>query len=164
MTRSVFEKIMKGEADAFALGARGHMTEIRPINFEFPNPNRIAELMEIVKPMATFFFTPGRIKIKRLHSTLAGEAHGAHPLPLVYWQGLRSAIYYLKPDEVLNEAGEKDPWPQLFIVRNGSGKVTIDNEEFELVPDTVIFIPRNVLHQVKAQSPTELIWIAWDAN
>ena len=163
MSSSVLEKIASHEADAFALAGRSRMDEVRPINFEFVQPERSAEAMELIKGLGTFFLVPGRIKSKRLQLEFAGEAHGAKPIPLVYWKGLRTAWYHVDAGTILNKEGEKDPWPQLFTVLSGKGKALVDDEELELTPNMVVYIPRNCLHQVIAEEDVELIWIAWDA-
>ncbi|TFF96887.1 cupin domain-containing protein [Candidatus Thorarchaeota archaeon] len=164
MTRETFERVRDGEADAFALGGRSKMSESRPINFESIDPERAAEVMEAVKGMATFFFNPGKVKTKELSLEGAGEAHGARPIPLVYWKGLRTAWYHVPAGSVLNEAGEKDPWPQAFVVLRGSGRVQIADEDLELKTSCVYYIPRDCTHKIHADSPVELIWIAWDAE
>jgi mannose-6-phosphate isomerase-like protein (cupin superfamily) len=163
MSSSVLEKIVAHEADAFALAGRSRMDEVRPINFEFVQPERSAEAMELIKALGTFFLIPGRIKTKNLRLEFAGEAHGARPIPLVYWKGLRSAWYHVNAGSILNEEKEKDPWPQLFTVLAGKGKALVDDKELELVPNMVVYIPRNCIHQVIAEEDIELIWIAWDA-
>lgn len=164
MNRDTFERVRDGKADAFALGGRSHMSESRPINFESIDRNRVAEVMETIKGMATFFFTPGKVKTKELSLELAGDAHGAKPIPLVYWQGVRFAWYHVPAGKILNEKGEQDPWPQAFIVLSGTGKVQILNETLDLETQKVYYIPRNCTHQIHAQDSVELLWIAWDAE
>ena len=164
MSKSTFESIRDGEADAFALGGRSKMSERRPINFESIDPARVAEVMEVIKGMATFFFLPGRVKAKRLSLEMAGEAHGARPIPLVYWKDFRTAWYHVPQGAILNEEGEKDPWPQAFVVLKGSGTLKIGSEVMVLRTEHVYYIPRNSPHQIHAESPVELIWIAWDAE
>ncbi len=161
---ATLQRILDEEADAFALAGRSSMDEVRPINFEFLERDRAKDSMEAIKSLATFFFLPGRIKTKKLAVERAGEAHGAKPIPIVYWQGLRLAWYRIPSDTTLNEEGEHDPWPQAFVILAGTGTVRIEEEEQELAPNTVYYIPRNVLHQVKAVSDVDLIWIAWDAE
>ena len=163
MTSGILEKIVNREADAFALAGRSHMDEVRPINFEFVQLERAAEAMELIKALGTFFFIPGRIKTKQLQLEFVGEAHGAKPIPLVYWKGLRSAWYHIDAGSILNEGGEKDPWPQLFTILSGKGKALVDDKEFEISPNMVVYIPRDCIHQVIAEENIELIWIAWDA-
>jgi hypothetical protein len=89
MTRQVLNNIAEGRADAFALAGRGGSDEARPIEFEVYSEERSKEVWETIRALLTYFFTPEKIKIKRLHLKLAGEAHEAHPIPLVYWDGLR---------------------------------------------------------------------------
>ncbi len=164
MTSDILERIMKREADAFALAGRSHIKESRPIDFEILNKDRAAEVMETIKGLATFYLNPGKIKTKQLRLDLAGEAHGARPIPLVYWKGLRYAWYHVSAGSILNESGEKDPWPQAFVILKGSGEVHILDEILELNPKTIYYIPRNCTHQVHAKEDVELLWIAWDAE
>ncbi|MBS7637924.1 cupin domain-containing protein [Candidatus Bathyarchaeota archaeon] len=89
----------------------------------------------------------------------AGEAHGAHPIPLVYWNGLRSSWYLVKAGETLKREGETDPWPQMFIVLKG--RVKVHEEEFEIEPKMAIHIPKDCTHQIAAEEDVELIWISW---
>jgi hypothetical protein len=164
MSRAVFESVRDGKADAFALGGRSKMSDRRPINFDSIDPSRAAEVMEVIKGMATFFLNPGKVKTKELTLERAGEAHGAKPIPIVYWKGLRSAWYHVPAGKILNEEGEEDPWPQAFVVLKGSGKVQIAEEVLDLRTETVYYIPRRCAHKIHAESPVELIWIAWDAE
>jgi mannose-6-phosphate isomerase-like protein (cupin superfamily) len=165
LTSTIFDRILKREADAFALAGRARLDEVRPINFEFYRAERFQEAMEAIKTLGTLFFTPGKIKVKRLRPDLAGEAHGAHPIPLVYWKGVRFAWYRVKAGETLNKEGEKDPWPQLFLPLSGKGRAIISDEEFNLVPKTAIYVPRNCFHQIiAAKEAVELLWLAWDAE
>jgi mannose-6-phosphate isomerase-like protein (cupin superfamily) len=164
MTSDILTKIMRREADAFALAGRAHVKDSRPIDFDSIDQNRAVEVMEAIKGLGTFYLNPGRIKTRQLRLDLAGHAHGARPIPIVYWKGLRYAWYHIPTGSILNEDGEKDPWPQAFVVLKGSGKVHILDEILELEPGTVYYIPRNCTHQVHVETPVELLWIAWDAE
>jgi mannose-6-phosphate isomerase-like protein (cupin superfamily) len=163
MTRPVFDSILSGEADIFSLTARAKMTDVRPVNFEVFTEEKAALIWEVGKAMLTYLFTPGRVKVKRLAPELAGVAHGAHPIPLVYWDGMRSSWIHLKRGEVLNVEGEKDPWPQLFVILKGQGRAIIGGEEFDVEPNRVVYVPMNLVHQLRAVSDIELIWLAWMA-
>lgn len=162
-TRPVFDSIQLGEADIFSLTARAKMTDIRPVNFEIFTEEKAAMIWEVGKAILTYLFTPGRIKVKRLSQELAGEAHGAHPIPLVYWDGMRFSWIYLKRGEVLNVEGERDPWPQLFVILKGRGSAVIGDEEFDVEPNRVVYVPLNSVHQLEALTDIELMWLAWMA-
>ncbi len=162
-TRPVFDSILRGEADIFSLTARAKMTDVRPVNFEILTEEKAALIWEVGKAMLTYLFTPGKVKVKSLAPELAGEAHGAHPIPLVYWDGMRSSWIYLKRGEVLNVEGERDPWPQLFVILKGRGRAIIGDEEFDVDPNMVVYIPMSSVHQVEALTDIELIWLAWMA-
>ena len=164
MTRQVLEKIAEGSADAFALAARGRSDEVRPIEFEVYNKERSKEMWETEAALLTYFFTPGRIKVRSLSPELAGYAHGAHPIPIVYWNGLRSSWYIVKAGETLNKEGTRHSWLEMFIILKGKGKATIHNKQFKIKPNTAIYIPRNSVHQITAEEDVELFWMAWQAS
>ena len=160
MQKHVFEEILNGDADFGALIGRSKMSDVRPINFKILNPKHAAVISEALKTMI-LLFTPGRVKVKELGEDLAGEAHGAHPIPLVYWDGVRFAWYVVKEGEVLNEAGERDPYPQAFVILRGRGYFILDDIELVLTPNTMIYVPRNSVHQIRAEEDVEAIWLAW---
>ena len=160
MERRVFDEVLRGEADFGALIGRSRMSDVRPINFQFLKPERASVITDALKAMITFFI-PGRVKVKELSGRLAGLAHGAHPIPLVYWDGIRLAWYQVRKGEVVNEEGERDPYPQVFIVLKGKGTIFIDETELELRPNTAVYVPINSIHKVKADEDVEAIWFAW---
>lgn len=159
MERPIFETILKGEADFGALLSRASSSKERLIGLEVLNPERI-EALEALRAIL-LFFTPGRVKRKKLRAELAGEAHGGHPIPLLYWNGVRVAWYLVKEGATLNPEGERDPYPQLFILLNGKGRLRLEEGEIGLEPNTAIYIPPNSLHQLKALEDLKLLWIAW---
>ena len=163
MKNQVLTNILMQKADAFALAARARMDEKRPVEFEIFKKEHTKEISEVGKALLTYFFAPGRIKIKQLKPELAGQAHGAHPIPLVYWNGLRSSWTLVKKGEILNKEGEKDPCPQLFIVLEGRGKGIVGDTEFEVEPKTIVYIPKNTVHQLIAEEDIKLVWLAWQA-
>jgi mannose-6-phosphate isomerase-like protein (cupin superfamily) len=164
MSSQTFRNVVQGKADAFALAGRSRADEARPIEFEIYNKERSKEVWETIKALLTYLFTPGKIKIKSLRPDLAGQAHGAHPIPLVYWNGVRYSWLLVKTGETLNKQREKDPWPQLFIILEGKGKAIIGKEQFEIEPKTAVYIPKNCIHQIVAEKDVELIWLAWQAE
>jgi mannose-6-phosphate isomerase-like protein (cupin superfamily) len=64
---------------------------------------------------------------------------------------------------VLNEAGERDPYPQVMILLRGKGIIVLDGVEIELRPSTAVYIPANSLHQIRAEDDVEALWLAWKA-
>ena len=161
MTSGIFKGILKGEADFGAMIGRSKMTDKRPIDFQFINPAKANQIMSVLYSLMTIFFTPGDIKVKNLDKSLAGEAHGAHPIPLVYWNGIRYAWYHIEKGETLNEAGEKDPYPQTFQIIKGIGTAHIGETTIEVQPGQAIYVPANVVHKVEAHEEIELLWLAW---
>jgi mannose-6-phosphate isomerase-like protein (cupin superfamily) len=164
MTRQVLESIAERRADAFALAARGRSDEVRPIEFEVYSKESSKELWETEAALLTYFFAPGPIKVKGLSPELAGYAHGAHPIPIVYWNGLRSAWYFVRAGETLNKEGTRHSWPEMFIILRGKGRAIVRDEQFEIKPNTAIYIPRNSIHQVMTEEDVELFWMAWQTS
>lgn len=164
MTSQVLDNIVERRADAFALAARGRSDEVRPIEFEVYSKERSKELWDTEAALLTYFFTPGRIKVRSLSPELAGSAHGAHPLPMVYWNGLRSGWYIVKAGETLNKERTRHSWPEMFIILKGKGKAIVHDEQFKIKPNTAIYIPRNSIHQVIAEEDVELFWMAWQTS
>jgi hypothetical protein len=162
MDSETLERILQGRADAFALAARARWNEERPVELKI---NR-EEALESGRALLTYLFAPegvGKIRMRRMCEELAGEAHGGHPIPLIYWNGLRSSWYLVKSGEILNREGERDPWPQLILVLRGRGRAKIHEEEFEVKPKMAIYIPKNCVHQIVAEEDMELIWISWQS-
>jgi mannose-6-phosphate isomerase-like protein (cupin superfamily)/putative sterol carrier protein len=162
MTSQIFKDSLRGKADPFALSARARAGQVRPVEFEFYRRNE--ETIEAFKAFLTYFFIPKKIKVKGLSLELAGQAHGAHPIPLVYWNGLRSGWFLVKAGETLNPEGEREPWPQMFIILKGKGRAVIRDNELNVKPNTVIYIPKNSVHQIIAEQDIELIWMSWQAK
>jgi len=163
MKNQVLKDILEGKADVFALAARGRADEKRPIEFEVYKKEREKELWETIRGLLTYFFIPGKVKIRYLTPKHAGYAHGAHPIPLVYWDGIRYSWLLVRKGEILNKDKEKDPYPQAFIILEGKGKAIIGEEEFEIEKNTTIYIPKNVIHQIIAEEDVKLLWLAWQA-
>lgn len=162
MESAIFMGLLEGDADFGALIGRSKASDTRPINLEFPDPSKAAEAWGRAKPLMNFFFSPGRVKSKTLSPRYAGEAHGGHPIPLVYWDGLRSSWYHLPLGATLNEAGEADPYPQLIVVLEGGGRLVLDEETVEVEEGKAYYVPPDSVHMVEAETDITLIWIAWD--
>ena len=162
MEADIFNRILSGEADFGALIGRSKMSDIRPINGEFLNPKKSSQLMEVLYAFMTVFFTPGKVKIRQLRKDFAGDAHGAHPIPIVYWDGVRYAWYVINKGEILNEAGERDSYPQAFVLLKGEGTVSLENIQIDIEPNKVIYIPKNAVHKIIAKEEIELLWLAWN--
>jgi len=163
MTSTVLNDVAEGKADAFALAGRGRADEKRSIEYEIHTKERVKEIWEVGKALLTYFFIPGKIKIRSLSLEQAGYAHGAHPIPLVYWDGIRYSWIFVKAGETLNKEGEKDPWPQTFVILEGKGKAVIGDETFQVEPEKAIYVPTKSIHQITAEEDMKLLWLAWKA-
>ncbi len=164
MEKRVLLDLLERKADAFALAGKGRTGEKRPIDFEIYNKEQEKEIWEVIRAVLTYFFTPGKIKVKSLKPELAGLAHGAHPIPLAYWNGMRSSWILVKKGEILNKEGERDPWPQLFMILQGKGKCVVGGMELGIEPSLVVYVPKNTVHKLMAEEDTTLIWLAWQAH
>jgi hypothetical protein len=164
MNSVTFQSILNGDSDFASLLARSNLSDSRPINFEILNNERSSDAFEAIKALMNFFFIPGLIKVKSLEKKFAGYAHGAHPIPLVYWGGLRYAWYHISAGEVLNIEGEKDHYPQAFIPLKGKGRIEVQDFSQDLEAEKIYYIPPNQIHKICAQSNIELIWIAWNTK
>jgi hypothetical protein len=56
MNSQTLGKILKEQADAFALAGRARSDEVRPIEFEVYDKNRDEEIWETIKSMLTYLF------------------------------------------------------------------------------------------------------------
>ena len=162
MQSTTFQQIIEGKLDFGALIGRSRMSDVRPINFEIKNSERFPEALEIVKSLMNGFFIPGRIKVRKLSKEYAGDAHGAKPIPIAYWGGMRYAWYHIPAGEVLNRDGEKDPYPQAFMILNGDGILELEDESLSVEVGKVYYIPPNGIHKLHAETDIEMTWLAWD--
>jgi mannose-6-phosphate isomerase-like protein (cupin superfamily) len=162
MQSTIFEKIMEGEADFGALIGRSRLSDLRPINFEINIPERFSEAFETVKALMNGFFIPGKIKVRKLSKEYAGSAHGAKPIPITYWDGLRYAWYHVPAGEVLNRDGEKDAYPQAFLILKGRGVLELEEESLKVEAGKVYYIPPNGIHKLHAETDVEMTWLAWN--
>jgi mannose-6-phosphate isomerase-like protein (cupin superfamily) len=160
MERGALDGMAGGEANYGALIGRSRASETRPINYNLLNPGNAPAAVEALKSLG-FLFTPGRVKSLDLRRELAGEAHGAHPIPLVYHEGLRFSWYNVERGETLNEEGERDSYPQLIVVIRGRGVLTLEEDAVELVPGRAVYIPVDSVHRVHAKEDLEVLWLAW---
>ena len=104
MQRQVLEDILEEKADAFALAAKGRADNVRLIEFEILNKELSNEIWENGRAPLNYFFIPRRIKVRNLSLRLAVQTHGAHPIPILYWKGLRFVWYIVKAEEIFNKA------------------------------------------------------------
>jgi mannose-6-phosphate isomerase-like protein (cupin superfamily)/putative sterol carrier protein len=161
MNSETLQKILDGEADFGALIGRSKLSDNRPINIIIRKLENKTDAIRVLYSLMTLFFTPGKLKAKKLKKQMAGEAHGAHPIPIVYWNGVRYAWYFIKEGETLNEAGEVDPYPQVFVILNGEGIAQIGDQDIDLSPEMAVYIPINTIHRIVAKQDLTLMWLAW---
>ena len=161
MQSTTFQQMIEGKAYFSALIGRSRMSDIRPINVEIRIPERFPEALEAVKSLMNGFFIPGRVKIRKLNKEYAGSAHGAKPIPIAYWDGLRYSWYHVPAGAVLNKEGERDPYPQAFLILKGNGVLELEEESLLVESGKVYYIPPNGLHKLYSETDIEMTWLAW---
>ena len=161
MKKETFNKIISGESDFGSMIGRSKISDKRPIDMKFINRDKTKQIMSTLYALMNHFFFFLRLKVKKLDKKFAGYAHGAHPIPLVYWDEIRSAYYHIDEGETLNEAGEKDPYPQVLVLIKGEGVAYIGGKMVEVSAGEAVYIPVNTIHKITAEEDMELIWIAW---
>jgi len=67
----------------------------------------------------------------------------------------------VRKGEVVNEEGDRDPYPHLLVILRGRGTIIIDDTELGLRPNTAVYVPINSVHMIKADEDVEAIWFAW---
>jgi len=75
---------------------------------------------------------------------------------------LRYAWYHVPAGEVLNRDGEKDPYPQAFLILKGEGVLELEDETLKVDVGKVYYVPPNGIHKLHAETDIEMTWLAWD--
>ena len=63
---------------------------------------------------------------------------------------------------MLNRKGEKDPYPQAFLILKGRELLELKEESLVIEPGNVYHIPPNGIHKLHAETDVEITWLAWD--
>ncbi len=163
MSSDTLRKTYEAEWSGLTAAGRAHIQESAPINFTLPKDKPPLEAMQMGYFFMTHFFSPEyptRIKFGPDHTR---KIHGGNAAALFYHPGLRSSYYCVKPGEVLNEDGAKDPMHQSFIVIGGKGVAEIDEKELRVSSGDAVYVPPNTVHKLSPSEDEmiELIWLAW---
>lgn len=157
-------RIHRKELTAFTAAGKASGADVAPLEIEFgPAAERFED------PRATMFgFLQHFFAGRRPEQILLGEdrsrvVHGAHAIPLYYADGFRSAWYLVREGQQLNEPGDRNPYPQAFVIISGRGQAKIGDVEVDVSAGESYYIPPDCDHVLRA-APGEsltIIWFAW---
>lgn len=159
-----YRKIYKGELSPMTAIGRASIHESAPLDFILQNGMTIAGVnWNYAYFTVNNFFNPhpdNKIVLKEENSR---SVHGGNVIGLYYSVGYRSAWYHLNKGEMLNEAGEKDPFEQSFIILKGSGYAKIGKDTLAVKENEAYYIRPNLEHKVWTESAggISLLWNAW---
>ncbi len=187
MDRDTLGNVYSGKWSGLTAAGRAHLSESAPLDFNTGRPNSLKRIVRLACTVVRLFIghlrrfsisrefmrsgyyflshffsaeTPTRVRFGAEHTR---RIHGGDAAALFYHPGLRSAYYMVRPGQVLNEDGAKDPMHQCFILISGQGAVTICDKESPARPGEAIYIPPGTVHMLRPEGdePVEIIWLAW---
>lgn len=159
-----YKRVFSGELNGMTAVARASIHHPAPLDFILKNDTQISDLNmnDVYFFIANFFnvHPHNKVLLGREH---ARKVHGGHAVGLYYSTGYRSAYYNIKKGEMINEAGEKDPWHQSFIIVEGQGLALLGQDTVALKAHEAYYIKPNSYHKVWTDSEEgiSLIWSAW---
>jgi len=163
-TLDTYNKIYSGQLSPMTAIGRASIYEAAPLDFilgEGMTINMIDWNYAYFTVINFFNRHPNnKVLLGREHSR---TVHGGNVVGLYYSAGYRSAWYNLVKGQILNEAGEKDPWQQSFIIIKGSGYAKIGGDTLRIKANEAYYIRPNVEHKVWTDSEEglSLLWNAW---
>ena len=159
-----YRRIYSGDLNAMTAAGRASYREAAPLDMILEN----GMTMRGINWDYAYFTMINFFNSHPSNKTLLGreharKIHGGFAVALFYSKGFRSAFYSIQKGELLNEAGEKDPWNQSFIILSGSGFAQIGGETFPVKANEAYYIKPGVEHQVwtETEEGITLIWNAW---
>lgn len=166
MTASLetYHKVYSGELSPITAAGRASIRERAPLDFilEGGMTPRNMDWNYAYFTLINFFnrHPHNKVLLGREHTR---TVHGGNTAGLYYSPGFRSAYYHIAKDQVLNEAGEKDPWNQSFIIISGCGFAKIGNDTIAVKANEAYYIRPKLEHKVWTQCDEgiSLIWNAW---
>lgn len=164
LNEDTLEQIYSGEITGFTAIGRENLSDKTPLDFELgPNTQMNPELLNQFYRFIQHFFNPThpeKIIMGKAHCRLV---HGAWALPMFYHTGFRSGWYQIEKGQTLNEPGDTNPFPQAFIIINGSGYAKLGENVVEVSAGEAYFIPPGSDHVVwtEKEIPLSLIYLAW---
>lgn len=159
-----YRKIYTGKLSPMTAIGRASIHEPAPLDFILQNGMTIGEVNWNYAYFTVInFFNPhpnNKIVLGQEHSR---SVHGGNVIGLYYSVGFRSAWYHINKGEMLNEAGEKDPFEQSFIILKGSGYAKIGQDTIAIKENEAYYIRPNLEHKVWTESDegVTLLWNAW---
>jgi mannose-6-phosphate isomerase-like protein (cupin superfamily) len=163
-TSETLEDIYHGKMTAFTAAGKARISDPAPLDWEIgekgkTNPHIQAMLYFFVM----HFFNTGDPEMIELEEEHARVVHGGHSIPLYYHPGFRSAWYAIRKGEQLNEPGDTNPFPQAFIIIQGTGWAKIGQKTIPVEPSHSYYIPPTTDHVLWTDydEPLTLIWLAW---
>jgi len=160
------EDLARGRMSPLTAAGRESMKQTAPLDVRLPEGTAFS--LEIYHRAVRFiqrFFNPLPAERVCIEPEASRMVHGAHVVALYADAGFRSAWYFLKPGQRLNEPGDTNPFPQAFVILSGSGRARIGNETLVLEAGNAYHVPPHAEHVVEpgpdSKGPVELIWMAW---
>lgn len=163
-TTDTLRLMYHGKLDAMTAASKTKGSDPAPLDLEFAEGSELTP--ETKAKFYTFiqhFFNPSVPEKKLLGRSYSRPVHGAHVIALYYHQGFRSAWYLLNKGEKLNETGDRNPFPQAFIIVEGEGLAKIGDHVIQVKAEESYYIPPDSDHVVWTESdkPLILVWLAW---
>ncbi len=161
---STYRRIFAGELSPMTAVGRSSISEPAPLDFILENGMTVNKIdWDYIYYTVINFFNSNQNNKILLGPEYSRNVHGGNVVGLYYSVGFRSAWYNLKKGEILNEAGEKDPFEQSFIILKGTGFANIGNDTIVLKENEAYYIRPGLNHKVWTESEEgiSLIWNAW---
>jgi len=164
MAGETLRRIHAGEIAALTAGGKALASDVAPLEVEFGEGAKAlsAPQQAMLEFLQRFFNreSPERILLGTEHSRIV---HGAHAIPLYYAPGFRSAWYRIVKGQRLNEEGDRNPFPQAFIIISGAGSARIGDRTVAIHAGESFYVPPASDHVVWTdnQDGLVLLWLAW---
>ncbi len=159
-----YRKLYKGKLSPITAIGRASINEPAPLDFILQNGMTVGNVnwSDAYFTLINFFNPHPNNKIV-LGQQYSRSVHGGNVIGLYYSVGFRSAWYHINKGEMLNEAGEKDPFEQSFIILKGSGYAKIGKDTIVVNENEAYYIRPNLEHKIWTESEegVTLLWNAW---
>jgi mannose-6-phosphate isomerase-like protein (cupin superfamily) len=161
---ATYRKVYTGDLSPLTAVGRASISDPAPLDFRLVNGMAMSSIdwEKMYFTLINFFNVDQNNKV-RMGREYSRTVHGGNVVGLYYTVGYRSAYYSVIPGQVINEAGEKDPFHQSFIIIGGSGYAKLGNDTVRVKANEAYYIKPGMEHKVWTDN-TEgliLIWSAW---